>query len=72
MARPSESSDAKKIEAALRESAEPLTIDEICKAALGRIGERERNLVRVNLHRLDERGVVQRYAARYGIKPKAG
>ncbi|WP_293365034.1 hypothetical protein [Phenylobacterium sp.] len=48
-----------------------MTIDELCKVALGRVGARERNLVRVNLHRLDERGLLTKYAARYAIETKS-
>lgn len=62
-----QASAADKIEAALRASPEPMTIDELCMSALGRVGSRERNLVRVNLHRLDERGVLTKHAARYAI-----
>ena len=62
-------SAATKIEAAMLASDEPLTIDQICKAALGRVGARERALVRVNLHRLDQRGILTKHAARYSLNP---
>ncbi len=65
--RPQESA-ADRIEAALRASDEPMTIDDLCRAALGRIGARERNLVRVNLHRLDQRGLIAKHAARYSLR----
>jgi Fe2+ or Zn2+ uptake regulation protein len=60
--------ESEKIEAALRDAGEPLTVDDICRRVWKRVGERERNLVRVNLHRLDERGRIQRFALRYKLK----
>jgi len=59
---------ADRIETALRKAREPLTIDAICKAALGRIDERGRNVVRVNLHRLDVRGLLVKYPQAYAIR----
>ena len=61
-------SDAAKILATLNGSDQPLTIDEICRAIWGRAGERERNLVMVNIHRLDKKGLIEKFAARYGMK----
>jgi hypothetical protein len=52
----------------LRRSEKPLSIDQICKAVFGRIGDRERGLVRVNLHRLDSRGVLTKHPQTYSIK----
>ena len=60
---------ADRIETALRKAPEPLTIDAICKTALGRIDERGRNVVLVNLHRLDMRGLLVKYPQAYAIKP---
>ena len=61
-------SDAAKILATLNGSDQPLTIYEICRAIWGRAGERERNLVMVNIHRLDKKGLIEKFAARYGMK----
>lgn len=61
-------SDAGKVEAALVAATGAMTVDEICRAAWGRVGERERNLVRVTLHRMDERGVLVKHARRYELK----
>lgn len=66
MKTPKGGSAASRIEAALR--VRPMTIDELCKEALGRVGTRERNLVRVNLHRLDERGLLTKRDAVYVIR----
>ncbi len=65
---PDKRPDSEKIEAALRNAGGPLTIDEICRAAWGRVGERERSSVRVNIHRLDARGLIEKSAAKYAIK----
>ena len=62
-------SAAKRIERALHTAAGPLTVDELCKAALGKVGARERNVVRVNLVRLDDRGLIRKIAAKFEIKP---
>ena len=59
--------DAEKIESALKGSPQALTIDDICMAAVGRIDERGRNTVRVNLHRLDGRGVLVKHQQRYSL-----
>ena len=64
--------DAEKIEAALRGAAHPLTIDSICLAAFGRVDERGRNTVRVNLHRLDGRGILIKHQQRYSRVPDQG
>jgi hypothetical protein len=64
---------ADQIESALRKTSNPLTIDEICRTVFNRESERERNIVRVNLHRLDSRGILVKYSQRYAIedqKPK--
>ena len=61
--------DAEKIEAALRGAAQPLTIDSICLTAFGRVDERGRNTVRVNLHRLDGRGILIKHQQRYSLMP---
>lgn len=65
---PADESAASKIEAALTE--EPVTLDELCKAVFGRVGARERNVVRVNLHRIDERGELEKLAMRYRRKKR--
>ena len=52
----------------LRRSKEPLSIDQICKAVYGRTGDRERNVVRVNLHRLDSKGVLIKHPQTYALK----
>lgn len=68
----SESSDAQRIEAQLRASITPLTIDAIARAVFGRAaGERERGAIRVALHRLDARGVLVKHAMTYAIKTPA-
>lgn len=51
----------------LRRSAEPLSIDQICKAVYGRTGDRERSFVRVNLHRLDAKGLLIKYPQTYSF-----
>lgn len=63
-------SRAEDIEATLRKSGEAMSIDEICAAVWKRSGDRERNLVRVTLHRLDERGLIKKYAQRYKLLPR--
>lgn len=50
-------------------ASEPLSIDDICAAVFGRKGARERNIVYVNLHRLDARGVLVKYPQTYSLKP---
>lgn len=59
--------DAEKIESALKGSSQALTIDDICIAAFGRLDGRGRNTVRVNLHRLDGRGVLVKHQQRYSL-----
>lgn len=67
-----ELSDAQRIEAQLRASSTPLTIDAIARAVFGRAaGEHERGAIRVVLHRLDARGVLVKNAMTYSIKPPA-
>ena len=61
-------SQAEQIEQALAKAKRPVNIDEICRAAFGRVGERERNLVRVNLHRLDAAGKIVKHAQAYELK----
>lgn len=61
--------DVEKIEAALRIATQPLTIDSICLAAFGCADERGRNTVRVNLHRLDGRGILVKHQQRYSLMP---
>ena len=56
------------IEAALRAATGPMSILEICKSAFGRAGARERNLVLVNLHRLDARGILVKHPQTYEIR----
>jgi repressor of nif and glnA expression len=55
----------------LRRSEEPLSIDQICKAMYGRTGDRERSFVRVNLHRLDARGLLIKYPQTYSLARKS-
>jgi hypothetical protein len=62
-------SAAERIEAVLRSAAAPLSIDEICDAAFEQRGARERNIVRVTLHRLDARGLLLRHPRTYSLKP---
>ncbi len=52
----------------LRQAKEPLSIDQLCKALFGRTGDRERSLVRVNLHRLDTEGKLIKHPRRYELK----
>jgi|WetSurSiteA1Bulk_404760.scaffolds.fasta_scaffold61021_3 hypothetical protein len=59
-----------RIEKALTVASGPLTIDDICRLVFGRISGRERNLVRVVLHRLDARGVLVKHAQTYEIKDR--
>jgi hypothetical protein len=56
------------VESALRLAGKPLSIDEICLLAFERIDERDRNLVRVVLHRLDGRSELTKHAQTYEIK----
>ena len=51
----------------LRRSGEPLSIDQLCKAVFGRTGDRERSFMRVNLHRLDSKGLLIKYPQRYSL-----
>jgi chromosome segregation and condensation protein ScpB len=62
-------SAAERIEAVLRAAEAPLSIDEICDAAFERRGARERNIVRVTMHRLDARGLLQKHPRTYSLKP---
>ena len=59
-----------RIESALRKTPNPLTIDEICTIVFTRQTESERNIVRVNLHRLDSRGILVKHAQRYAIEDR--
>ena len=63
-----EKTASERIETALRAAKKPLTIEQICAVALGRVGARERNLVLVNLHRLDARGLLVKYPQTYAIE----
>jgi hypothetical protein len=56
-----------RIEKALTVASGPLTIDDICRIVFGRIAERDRNLVRVVLHRLDSRGMLVKHAQTYEV-----
>lgn len=58
-----------RIEKALAVASGPLTIDDICRIVFGRITNRDRNLVRVVLHRLDTRGILVKHAQTYEILP---
>jgi len=51
----------------LRRSKEPLSIDQLCKTIFGRTGDRERSFMRVNLHRLDAKGVLIKHPQRYSL-----
>ena len=53
----------------LRRAEEPLSIDQLCSAIFGRTGDRERGLVRVNLHRLDAEGRLVKHPRRYSLAP---
>lgn len=64
----SEAGPKEKIEAALALAKEPLSLDQICKAAFGRITEDYRSRVRVNLHRLDEAGRLVKYPRKYELR----
>jgi predicted Zn-ribbon and HTH transcriptional regulator len=58
-----------RIEKALTVASGPLTIDDICRLVFGQITERDRNLVRVVLHRLDGRGILVKHAQTYEVVP---
>jgi len=60
--------NAEKIEQALSTAARPINIDQICRAAFGRVDERGRNNVRVVLHRLDHEGRIVKHAQSYALK----
>lgn len=59
---------ASQIENILRDAESPLSVDEICAQIWKRIGNRERGIVRVNLHRLDERGLLVKLPMKYQFK----
>jgi hypothetical protein len=59
---------SEKIAAILDGADDYLTVDEICKAAFGRVGDRERGNVHLNLHRMGERGEIEKRAAGYRKK----
>ena len=59
---------ASDIEQALATATRPINIDEICRAAFGRIDERGRNNVRVALHRLDQAGRLVKHAQTYELR----
>lgn len=61
-------STAEQIEQTLATAKRPLTIDEICRLVFGRVQERGRNIVRVNLHRLDERGRLIKHQQTYELR----
>lgn len=63
-----EGGPSEKIEAALSAATEPLTLDQIVKAAFGRVTERGRSSARVHLHRLDEAGKLVRHPRKYELK----
>lgn len=56
------------IEEVLSKAKAPLSIEEICDLVWGRQGDRERGIVRVNLHRLDLRGVLEKHPMKYRLK----
>lgn len=60
--------NTEKIEQALATAARPVNIDQICRAAFGRIDDRGRNHVRVVLHRLDQAGKLVKHAQAYEMK----
>jgi Fe2+ or Zn2+ uptake regulation protein len=60
------------IQRVLAEADEPLTIEQICEKVWGRCGSREKNTAYVNLHRLDERGLLEKVPMRYQLRRKAG
>ena len=64
----SEGEPRNKVEAVLVAATAPLTLDEIVKAAFGRLTDRGRSSTRVYLHRLDEAGRLVRYPRRYELK----
>lgn len=57
-----------KIEAVLKAAKEPLTLDQIVRAAFGHVTERARGSARVYLHRLDEAGRLVRHPRKYELK----
>jgi hypothetical protein len=57
-----------KIEAALANAGGPLSLDQICQEAFGRVTEEFRSKVRVNLHRLDAAGRLAKYRRAYELK----
>lgn len=59
-------STADKVRAALAAATDFLTVDQLCKAALGRVGARERAAVSVAIHRLGDE--VEKRAAGYRRK----
>lgn len=59
---------SEKVETAIARAPRPVSIDDICRTVFGRVDERGRNVVRVNLHRLDERGVLIKHAQTYELK----
>jgi hypothetical protein len=62
------SAHATKIKLALKNAPNPLTIDEICMIVFGRKSGRERNIVRVNLHRFDCKKILVKYPQRYALE----
>lgn len=57
---------SEKIAAILDRAEDYLTVEEICKAAFGRVGERERGNVHLTLHRMGEQ--IEKRAAGYRKK----
>ena len=52
----------------LQSALTPLSIDEICKRAYGRVDARLRNRVYVALHRLDEKGLIERFPMTFRLR----
>ena len=65
-----ESSVSGRVLRLMMESRRPLLLDEICLGATGKNEEKERNHVRVVLHRLSDAGVVTKHEARYTFKKR--
>lgn len=63
---------SEKIVLALEKAPAPMSVDELCKNVFGKIGQRERNVVHQNLHRLDEKGRIEKFAMRYRLRLPGG
>lgn len=55
--------EAEQVRAARESAADFLTVDQLCKAVFGRVGERERSKVYVAIHHLGD--AVEKRAAAY-------